>query len=92
MTERVATTPGLFPLPDPAKEQLSDLKGHQKGDLISGTEGGEIAAAYEEYRGEVVADPEEEHIVVVFGADDFEGGAGAFVIEEFTDIGDHVDT
>jgi len=38
-----------------------------------------------------VADPEEEHIVVVFGADDFEGGAGAFVIEEFTDIGDHVD-
>ncbi|MEA1930457.1 MAG: 5-methyltetrahydropteroyltriglutamate--homocysteine methyltransferase [Euryarchaeota archaeon] len=54
MTERVATTPGLFPLPDAAKQQLSDLKGHQKGDLISGTEGGEIAAAYEEYRGEVI--------------------------------------
>jgi 5-methyltetrahydropteroyltriglutamate--homocysteine methyltransferase len=56
MTERVATTPGLFPLPDPAKQELSDLKGHQKGDLISGTEGGEIAAAYEEYRGEVIAE------------------------------------
>ncbi|MFO7833826.1 MAG: hypothetical protein R6V31_07170 [Halohasta sp.] len=38
-----------------------------------------------------VADPEEEHIIVVFGVDDFEGEAGAFVIEEFTDIGDHVD-
>jgi len=39
MTERVATTPGLFPLPDAAKEELSDLKGHQKHDLISGTGG-----------------------------------------------------
>ena len=39
-----------------------------------------------------VTDPEAEHIVVVFGADDFDGGVGAFVIEEFTDIGDHVDT
>jgi hypothetical protein len=38
-----------------------------------------------------VADPAEEHIVVVFGADDFDGVMGAFVIEEFTDIGDHVD-
>ncbi|WP_253736697.1 5-methyltetrahydropteroyltriglutamate--homocysteine methyltransferase [Halohasta salina] len=56
MTERVATTPGLFPLPDRAKQQLSDLKGHQKGDLISGSEGGQIAAAYEEYRGEVIAE------------------------------------
>ena len=54
MTERVATTPGLFPLPDPAKEELSDLKGHQKHDLISGTEGGEIAAAYKKYRTEVL--------------------------------------
>jgi len=54
MTERVATTPGLFPLPDRAKGQLSDLKGHQKHDLISGSEGGQIAAAYEEYRGEVI--------------------------------------
>jgi len=54
MTERVATTPGLFPLPDPAKQELSDLKGHQKHDLISGTEGGEIAAAYKKYRSEVL--------------------------------------
>jgi len=38
-----------------------------------------------------VADPAEEHIVVVFGADDFDGAMGAFVIEEFTDIGNHVE-
>ena len=56
MTERIATTPGLFPLLDRAKQQLSDLKGHQKGDLISGTEGGQIAAAYEEYREAVIAE------------------------------------
>jgi len=54
MTQRVATTPGLFPLPDAAKQQLSDLKGHQKHDLISGGESQQIAAAYEEYRGEVI--------------------------------------
>ncbi|TQQ79673.1 5-methyltetrahydropteroyltriglutamate--homocysteine methyltransferase [Halonotius roseus] len=56
MTERVATTTGLLPLPDPAKEELSDLKGHQKGDLISGTESEEIASAYAEYRREVIDD------------------------------------
>ncbi len=56
MTERVATTPGLYPLPDWAKEMLSDLKGHQKGDLLSGDEGGEIEATYEEVRGEYVDD------------------------------------
>ena len=56
MTERVATTPGLYPLPDWAKETLSDLKGHQKGDLLSGDEGGEIEATYEEVRGEYVDD------------------------------------
>ena len=38
MTEVLATTPGLFPLPDWAKDELSDLKGHQKDDLISGSE------------------------------------------------------
>ncbi|AUV82343.1 5-methyltetrahydropteroyltriglutamate--homocysteine methyltransferase [Salinigranum rubrum] len=59
MTELVATTPGLFPLPDWAKEELSDLKGHQKGDLISGDEGGDIVAAYDRARGEVVDDQEE---------------------------------
>jgi 5-methyltetrahydropteroyltriglutamate--homocysteine methyltransferase len=56
MTERVATTPGLFPLPDWAKDELSDLKGHQKGDLVSGDEGEEIQAAYERARNEVVDD------------------------------------
>ncbi|AGB38363.1 methionine synthase II (cobalamin-independent) [Natronococcus occultus] len=53
MTDYVSTTPGLFPLPDWAKEDLSDLKGHQKGDLISGDEDAEIAAAYEDAREEV---------------------------------------
>jgi 5-methyltetrahydropteroyltriglutamate--homocysteine methyltransferase len=54
MTELVATTPGLFPLPDWAKDELSDLKGHQKSDLISGDEGGDIVDVYERTREEVV--------------------------------------
>ncbi|WP_318569191.1 5-methyltetrahydropteroyltriglutamate--homocysteine methyltransferase [Salinigranum marinum] len=54
MTELVATTPGLFPLPDWAKEGLSDLKGHQKGDLIGGDEGEEIVAAYDRARSEAI--------------------------------------
>ncbi|GAB3037339.1 5-methyltetrahydropteroyltriglutamate--homocysteine methyltransferase [Natronobiforma cellulositropha] len=54
MTEYVSTTPGLFPLPDWAKDDLSDLKGHQKHDLISGDEGEEITAAYEQAREEVI--------------------------------------
>ncbi|MFP8953974.1 5-methyltetrahydropteroyltriglutamate--homocysteine methyltransferase [Natrialbaceae archaeon A-arb3/5] len=54
MTEYVSTTPGLFPLPDWAKDDLSDLKGHQKHDLISGDEDEEIAAAYDEARDEVI--------------------------------------
>jgi 5-methyltetrahydropteroyltriglutamate--homocysteine methyltransferase len=54
MTELVATTPGLFPLPDWAKTELSDLKGHQKGDLIGGDESDEIVAAYDRARREVV--------------------------------------
>ncbi|RLM57396.1 5-methyltetrahydropteroyltriglutamate--homocysteine methyltransferase [Halobellus sp. Atlit-31R] len=56
MTELVATTPGLFPLPDWAKSDLSDLKGHQKGDLISGDEADEIVSAYETARSEAVDD------------------------------------
>lgn len=56
MTERVAATPGIYPLPDWAKGTLSDLKGHQKGDLLSGDEGGEIAEAYDEVRAEFVDD------------------------------------
>ena len=56
MTELVATTPGLYPLPDWAKDELSDLKGHQKHDLISGDEGEEITAAYAEVREELIDD------------------------------------
>jgi 5-methyltetrahydropteroyltriglutamate--homocysteine methyltransferase len=54
MPEVVTTTPGLFPLPDWAKAELSDLKGHQKGDLVSGDEGAEITDAYERARAEVI--------------------------------------
>jgi len=51
---RISTTPGLYPLPDDAKEALSDLKGHQKHDLVSGDEGPEIEAAYDDVREELV--------------------------------------
>jgi 5-methyltetrahydropteroyltriglutamate--homocysteine methyltransferase len=54
MRNVVATTPGLFPLPDWAKDELSDLKGHQKSDLVSGDEGGEIASTYDRVRTELV--------------------------------------
>ena len=56
MTDRIATTTGLFPLPDWAKAELSDLKGHQKHDLVSGDEGPAVTAAYERARAEVVED------------------------------------
>jgi 5-methyltetrahydropteroyltriglutamate--homocysteine methyltransferase len=56
MTELVATTPGLYPLPDWAKDTLSDLKGHQKHDLIGGDEDEETTAAYAEVREELVDD------------------------------------
>ena len=56
MTELVSTTPGLYPLPDWAKQELSDLKGHQKHDLISGNEGGDIVGAYDRAREEVVSE------------------------------------
>ncbi|GGL54814.1 5-methyltetrahydropteroyltriglutamate--homocysteine methyltransferase [Halocalculus aciditolerans] len=45
-----ATTLGLFPLPDDARETLADLKGHQKGDLVSGDEPPEIEAVYDDAR------------------------------------------
>ncbi|WP_458189821.1 5-methyltetrahydropteroyltriglutamate--homocysteine methyltransferase [Haladaptatus sp. NG-WS-4] len=54
MTERVATTPGIFPLPDWAKDDLADVKGHQKDDLISGDEGPELSSIYDDARSEVV--------------------------------------
>ena len=56
MTELVSTTPGLYPLPDWAKQTLSDLKGHQKHDLISGDEGADVVSAYERAREEVVSE------------------------------------
>ena len=56
MTELVSTTPGLYPLPDRAKSDLSDLKGHQKHDLISGDEGAEIREVYADVRSELIAD------------------------------------
>ena len=54
MTEVVTTTPGLFPLPDWTKDELSELKGHQKADLIDGTEGDEIQGVYDRTRGELI--------------------------------------
>jgi len=54
MTERVATTPGAYPLPDWAKDDLADLKGHQKHDLVDGDEGEDVTAVYDEAREEVV--------------------------------------
>ena len=56
MTDVVATTPGLYPLPDWAKSELSELKGHQKGDLVSGDEPVDVTDAYERAREEVVDD------------------------------------
>ncbi|WP_254862915.1 5-methyltetrahydropteroyltriglutamate--homocysteine methyltransferase [Halovivax gelatinilyticus] len=53
MTAYVSTTTGLFPLPDWAKDELSDLKGHQKHDLIDGSEGPAVLEQYDEARAEV---------------------------------------
>lgn len=52
MPELVATTPGLYPLSDWAKETLADLKGHQKHDLIGGDEGEAVRSVYEDVRTE----------------------------------------
>lgn len=53
MTELVATTPGVLPLPDWAKDRLGSLKGHQKEDLVDGDEGAEITDVYDEARAAV---------------------------------------
>jgi len=53
--ETFATTPGLYPLPDAAKEELSDLKGHQKEDMVSGEESDDVQAVYDEVREELLA-------------------------------------
>jgi 5-methyltetrahydropteroyltriglutamate--homocysteine methyltransferase len=54
MPEIISTTPGLYPLPDWAKEDLKDLKGNQKTDLIGGDEGEEIESAYQAVREELI--------------------------------------
>ncbi|UPM43134.1 5-methyltetrahydropteroyltriglutamate--homocysteine methyltransferase [Halocatena salina] len=54
MVNVVASTPGLFPLPDPAKTELSDLKGHQKSDLVDGDEGAAVSAVYDRVRAELI--------------------------------------
>ena len=54
MTRVVATTPGLYPLPDWAKDELADLKGRQKEDLIDGSEGDALGNAYGRAREEAV--------------------------------------
>jgi 5-methyltetrahydropteroyltriglutamate--homocysteine methyltransferase len=59
MTRTVATTPGLYPLPEWAKDDLEDLKGNQKEDLISGDEAEETEAAYDEARAEVIGQQQE---------------------------------
>ena len=53
MTELVSTTPGLYPLPDWAKDELADLKGHQKEDLVP-TDDPEVTDAYDRARTEVI--------------------------------------
>jgi 5-methyltetrahydropteroyltriglutamate--homocysteine methyltransferase len=54
MTQIRSTTPGLYPLPDWAKDELSELKGHQKEDLISGDEDEATLEAYERARADVI--------------------------------------
>jgi 5-methyltetrahydropteroyltriglutamate--homocysteine methyltransferase len=54
MTELVGTTIGLYPLPDWAKTTLSDLKGHQKDDLVDGNESEAVRRTYAEAREDVL--------------------------------------
>lgn len=48
--ELTATTLGVHPLPDDARERLGSLKGHQKEDLISAEMPAAIERAYEDAR------------------------------------------
>jgi len=54
MTEIRTTTPGLYPLPDWAKDELSELKGRQKQDLISGDDPAEVEEAYGRVREDLI--------------------------------------
>jgi 5-methyltetrahydropteroyltriglutamate--homocysteine methyltransferase len=59
MPEIVATTPGLYPLPDWAKSDLKSKKGNQKEDLVDGTESDAVAETYTTVREELVATQQE---------------------------------
>ena len=54
MPEILSTTPGLYPLPDWAKDDLEDRKGNQREDLISGDESGELTEIYATVREELL--------------------------------------
>jgi len=54
MTEYVTTTPGMYPLPEDAKDVLADLKGRQKSDLISGDESEAVVETYDDIREDAV--------------------------------------
>ena len=55
MPDIVSTTPGLYPLPDWAKEDLRERKGNQKEDLVDGTEGSAVSETYATVREELIA-------------------------------------
>jgi 5-methyltetrahydropteroyltriglutamate--homocysteine methyltransferase len=54
MTALVGTTLGCYPLPDWAKHDLADRKGHQKEDLVDGDESDAVESTYDDARSEVV--------------------------------------
>ncbi|GAB7094595.1 hypothetical protein JCM30237_17480 [Halolamina litorea] len=54
--QRIASTLGLFPLPDAQRDRLADLKGHQKEDLIGGEEPPELTETYDAARERLIDD------------------------------------
>jgi len=54
MPEILSTTPGLYPVPDWAKEDLEDRKGNQREDLISGDETEAVEQVYRTVRAELI--------------------------------------
>jgi 5-methyltetrahydropteroyltriglutamate--homocysteine methyltransferase len=59
MSELVATTTGLYPLPDAARAELADLKGHQKEDLNDGDERPAVTEVYDRARRKTLRDQRE---------------------------------
>ena len=85
---------------DDADDEVDEDSGAAYGDVL--TEAGEYTVSVvlddsavdgttEAQASVEVTDPDDEHIIVVFGADDLDEPIGILVIEEFTDMGDHVD-